>query len=132
MLDVSIPNPATFSALVDTATKWWATEASPNAAVTHARADPALVSVSTVVNVLDDTMNRVSAGSRSAVASQKSLPSTFDTNRTVSGRSVKDRSASYAIAGPRSDPPIPMLMMLRIRLPVAPAHDPSRTRVAND
>ncbi len=52
------------------------------------------MSVSSVVNVLDETMNSVSAGSSSAVASQKSLPSTLDTNRTVRAGSAKGRSAS--------------------------------------
>ena len=37
--------------------------------------------VSSVVNVFDDTTKSVSAGSRSCVASTKSMPSTFDTNR---------------------------------------------------
>ncbi|CAM5691360.1 hypothetical protein SALBM311S_02878 [Streptomyces alboniger] len=40
------------------------------------------------------------------------------------------RSTSYAIAGPRSEPPIPMLTTLRIRLPVCPVHSPERTRPA--
>ncbi len=53
----------------------------------HARAVWALVSVSSVVNVFDETMNSVSAGSRSRVASAKSLLSTFETNRIVSPRS---------------------------------------------
>src|SRR5207244_13342446 len=35
------------------------------------------VIVSSVVKVFDDTMNKVSAGSRSCVASAKSVPSTF-------------------------------------------------------
>ena len=47
----------------------------------HRRAVCALVIVSSVVNVLDETMNRVSAGSRSRVASAKSVPSTFETKR---------------------------------------------------
>ena len=47
--------------------------------------------VSSVVNVFDDTMNSVSAGSRSWVASQTSLPSTLDTNRNVRPRSLKSR-----------------------------------------
>ncbi|CAM5735225.1 hypothetical protein SALBM311S_10378 [Streptomyces alboniger] len=75
-------------------------------------------------------MNSVSAGSRSWVASCRSAPSTFDTNRKVSDRSAYARSTSYAIAGPRSEPPIPMLTTLRIRLPVGPVHSPERTRPA--
>ena len=43
----------------------------------------ALVIVSSVVKVFDETMNSVSAGSRSRVASAKSVPSTFETKRNV-------------------------------------------------
>ena len=39
-------------------------------------------------------------------------------------------NASYAITGPRSEPPMPMLTTLRIRRPVAPVHCPDRTRSA--
>ena len=61
-----MPNSATSSAFVETATKWRATAASsPSSASSHARAERALVMVSSVVNVFDATMNRVSAGSRS-------------------------------------------------------------------
>ena len=48
----------------------------------------ALVIVSSVVNVFDETMNRVSAGSRSWTASAKSVLSTFETNRNVIARSL--------------------------------------------
>ena len=48
-----------------------------------ARAVWALVIVSSVVNVFDDTMNSVSAGSRSRIASAKSVPSMFETKRNV-------------------------------------------------
>ena len=54
----------------------------------------ALVIVSSVVNVLDETMNSVSAGSRSRVASAKSVPSTLETNRKVRLRCAVVRSAS--------------------------------------
>ncbi len=54
----------------------------------------ALVTVSMVVKVLEAMMNSVSAGSRSRTASCRSEPSTFDTKRTVSERSVKARSTS--------------------------------------
>ena len=43
----------------------------------------ALVIVSSVVKVFDETMNSVSAGSRSRVASTKSMPSTLETKRNV-------------------------------------------------
>ena len=52
------------------------------------RALCALVIVSSVVNVFDETMNSVSAGSRSRVASAKSVPSTFETKRKVIARSL--------------------------------------------
>ena len=95
MLSVSMPNSATASALVDTATKWRATAASsPSAASDQSRAVWALVIVSRVVNVFDTMMNSVSAGSRPWVASQKSVPSTFETKRNVRSRSVKSRRAS--------------------------------------
>ena len=54
----------------------------------QSRALCALVIVSSVVNVFDDTMKSVSAGSRSRVASTRSMPSTFDTNRKVIERSL--------------------------------------------
>ena len=82
-----MPNARTRSVFVDTATKCFATAASlPSAATLHARAELALVIVSSVVNVLDATINNVAAGSRSRVASTKSVASTFDTNRKVMSR----------------------------------------------
>ncbi len=90
MFAVSIPNAVTPSALVDTATKCFATAASspPRPSTSHARAERAFVIVSRVVNVFDETTNRVSAGSRSRVASTRSVPSTFDTNRNRRARSL--------------------------------------------
>jgi hypothetical protein len=73
--------------LVDTATKCLATAASsPSASSNQARAECALFIVSWVVNVLDETMNSVSSGSRSMTASTKSVPSTLDTKRKVMSR----------------------------------------------
>ena len=91
-----MPNFATSVAFVDTATKCLATADSspPRPATLHSRALRALVSVSSVVNVFDEMTNRVSAGSRSWVASQKSVPSTLLTNRNVMSRWEKSRSAS--------------------------------------
>ena len=54
----------------------------------QSRALCALVMVSSVVKVFDETMNSVSAASRSRVASTKSVPSTFDTKRNVRLRSL--------------------------------------------
>ena len=77
-----MPNSATPSALVETATKCRRTAllVAERASV-HSRAGCALVSVSSVVKVFEQTMNSVSAGSRSRVASAKSVPSTFETKR---------------------------------------------------
>src|SRR5579883_1550369 len=121
----SIPNAATSRAFVDTATKCRATaRSSPSRASSQARAARAFVRVSRVVKVLEDTMTSVSAGSRSRVASTRSVGSMFDTNRNVMSRRAYQRRASYAITGPRSEPPMPMLMTLRIGRPVCPRHAP--------
>ena len=70
MFSVSMPNSATFSALVETATKCLATAFGvPSLESSQSRAVRAFVSVSSVVNVFEDTMNSVSCGSRSRVAS---------------------------------------------------------------
>ena len=90
-----MPNLETSAALVDTATKCLATALSSfSVASAHARAARALVSVSSVVKVLDDTTKSVSAASRSWVASTKSAGSTLETNRTVRPRSEYGRRAS--------------------------------------
>ena len=87
MLSVSIPNSETPSALVETATKCFAiADSSPSSRRAHSRAVCALVIVSSVVNVFDETMNSVWAGSRSRVASAKSVPSTLETKRNVMSR----------------------------------------------
>ena len=89
MLSVSMPNSATRSALVDTATKCLAmADSSPNWSTTQARADLALVSVSSVPNVFDDTMKSVSSADRSLVASAKSVESTLETKRKTRSRRV--------------------------------------------
>jgi hypothetical protein len=86
----SMPKAATFSAFVETATKCLATDRAspPSPRSDQSRAVVALVRVSSVVNVLDDTTKSVSAGSRSRVASTKSIASTFETNRKVIERSA--------------------------------------------
>jgi hypothetical protein len=87
MFSVSIPNFDTSSALVDTATKCLATASSePSLASAHSRAVWALVIVSRVVKVFEETTNSVSSGSRSRVFSAKSVPSTFETKRKVISR----------------------------------------------
>ena len=87
MFLVSIPNCDTRSAFVDTATKCLATAASsPSRPTTQSRAEVALVSVSRVPKVLDETMKSVCSGSRSPVASTKSVESTLETNLNVMSR----------------------------------------------
>jgi hypothetical protein len=82
----SMPNSTTFAVLVDRATKCLATaRASPRPWSSQARALVALVMVSSVVNVLEATMKRVSDGSRSRVASTRSVASTFETKRKLHG-----------------------------------------------
>ena len=89
MLSVSMPNAATPSALVDTATKCLAmADSSPSAASAHSRAEVALVIVSRVVKVFDEMTNSVSSAWRSRVASTKSVESTLDTKRKVRSRRV--------------------------------------------
>ena len=90
MFAVSMPNFATSAALVETATKCLDTEFSSPAkpARSQARAAWALVIVSSVVKVFEETMNRVSDGTRSRTASTKSLPSTLETKRNLIDRSL--------------------------------------------
>ena len=57
-------------------------------ASSQSRALCALVMVSSVVKVLEEMMNNVSAGSRSCTASAKSVPSTLETKRKVMARSL--------------------------------------------
>ena len=105
MLAGSMPKSATLPSAVETATKCLATAplaaSSPSPTAPEARspsssqvrARRALVSVSRVVKVLEATMNSVVAGSRSRVASARSVGSMLDTNRKVNDRSEKSRSA---------------------------------------
>ncbi len=81
MLSVLIPKSSTRRLLVETATKCWATAASPRASVTQRRAAVALVRVSRVENVFDATMKSVVAGSKSASVAIRSAGSTLETKR---------------------------------------------------
>ena len=90
-----MPNAATLSSAVDTATKCLATAAfaasSPSSMAPDARspsssqlrASRALVSVSSVLKVLEATMNSVVAGSRSLVFSATSVGSMLETKRAL-------------------------------------------------
>ena len=88
MFSGSMPNSATPPPFVETATKWLGTASSPSAPVSHSRALRALVRVSRVVNVFEQTTKSVIAGSRSRVASTNAVASTLDTKRTVRSRSA--------------------------------------------
>src|SRR3569833_743099 len=88
MFAVSMPNLATWSALVETATKCLATDSSPSADTSHCRAEVELVIVTTVEKVLEEMMNSASAVSRSRTASCRSAPSTLETKRNTRDRSV--------------------------------------------
>jgi hypothetical protein len=94
MFSVSMPKSRTPSAFVETATKWRDTAASaPSLSSTQRRAVAALVMVSSVVNVFEETMNSVSAASRPETASVKAAPSTLATKRNVIAGSLNGRSA---------------------------------------
>ena len=122
------------SAFVDTATKCRATAASspPTPASNQSRAERAFVSVSSVVNVFDDTMNSVSAASKPCTAStQIGAVDVGDEPELHARAGCTARSASYAIAGPRSLPPIPMLTTFADRSAGVPAPRARSHRSAN-
>ena len=81
----------------------------------------AFVIVSSVVNVFEETTKSVSSGSRSRVASAKSVAVDVrdEAERQVAPRVVA-RAPRRPSPGPRSEPPMPMLTTLRIGLPVWP------------
>ncbi len=80
----SMPKSRTRCSLVETATTCRATASSPSAPTIQSRIVCAFVIVSSVVNVLEATTTRVLSGSRPRVTRQKSLPSTFERNRSSS------------------------------------------------
>ncbi|CPU65646.1 Uncharacterised protein [Mycobacteroides abscessus] len=94
------------SSAVETATKCCATAACRDSSVSsiaptaaspvhsQSRARRALVSVSSVPNVFDATMNSVVRGSRPAVFSATSVGSMFETNRTSMSWCLYGSSAS--------------------------------------
>ena len=67
---------------------WRSPTCRPAAPSTQSRAEVALVSVSRVPKVFDDTMKSVSSAERSLVASTKSVESTLETKRNVRSRRV--------------------------------------------
>ncbi len=111
--------PLTSFSLVETATKCFATCASSLArARNHARADRALVIVSCGRERLrrDDEQRRL--GIQPAQRLGQVRPSTFDTKCRRGPSRAYGVSAAVAIAGPRSDPPMPMLTTSVMRRPV--------------
>ena len=86
--------------------------------------------VSWVVKVFDETMNSVRAGSRPLNVSPMSAPSTLETKWVRNCGGAKGDRARAAMAGPRSDPPMPMLMTSVNVSPSAPQTRPSRTSAA--
>ena len=74
-----MPKAATLSSLVETAAKWSDTAFSPSFCTIQARALAALVMVSWVVKVLEETMNIVRDGSSPRKVSAMSAPSTLET-----------------------------------------------------
>ncbi len=125
-----MPKAAILSSWVETAQKWSATAASPSAAETAARAVCALVIVSSVVNVLEQTMNRVVASGTASSVSPRLAPSTLATKCRVRWSATKGASARAAMAGPRSEPPMPMLTTSVKRWPLAALMAPPRTASA--
>ena len=119
---------------VDSATKCCETTASGSWEVTalrtQSRACCALDIVSAVVKVLDAIMKRVASGSHRLRVSTKSAGSTFDTKKNAMFGWVNARSASWAMAGPKSDPPMPIFTTDSILFPVNPRQSPLRTRSA--
>ena len=83
-------------------------------ASSHSRAVRALASVSMVVKDLEETMKIVVSGSSTRNRRLSWLPSMLDakcTRRPAAPGVVKSCSASQAMAGPRSEPPTPILTM---------------------
>ena len=72
------------AALVDTAAKCVPAPASPTAEASHARARCALVVVSIVVKVLEQTITSVVAGFSRPARSTNEAPSMFETKCTLS------------------------------------------------
>jgi hypothetical protein len=80
----------------------------PPSASNQRRAEWALVMVSTVVKVLDAIRNTVLRGCRRFRQAASSWPSTLLTKCRRLPESANASSASTAICGPRSEPPMPM------------------------
>src|SRR5205814_1845867 len=106
--------------LTDTAAKCGGTAGSPSLPASHARAVRALVRVSSVVKALEETMKSVVAGSASRSTSARRTPSMLETNSQRGAPRVKAESACTAMAGPKSEPPMPLFPTRRKGLPALP------------
>ena len=123
----STPAPRTPAAAASESTP--ATAASLSKAAKR-RAERALVIVSWVVKVLDEMMNKVWAGSICAKVSERSAPSTLETKWVRMPALPKVLRARAAMAGPRSEPPMPMFTTSENMAPDEPTIVPSRTPAA--
>ncbi len=88
-----------------------------------------------MVKVLEEIINSVVSGFRSASVAPRWAPSTFDTKWTRGPPRANGRNALHTVNGPRSEPPIPMLTTWVKGLPVIPcivppliASEKARTR----
>ncbi|MNT18876.1 hypothetical protein D3C72_1541030 [compost metagenome] len=114
---VSIPNLAAASVLVVSAQKCReidktaARSSLPPCATNHSRAECALTMVSSVVNDLEATRNKVDSGLTCASTWPSSWPSTFETKWKRLPSIRQSSSALTTMAGPRSEPPMPILTM---------------------
>ena len=130
----SMPNLATSSAFVETATKCLATAASspPRPRSNHARAvlrvRHRLEGRERLRGHDEERLRGVEVARRLDEVGAVDVRHEAERPRPP----LKARSASYAMTGPRSDPPIPMFTTLRIRRPCDPPravpHAPRRTR----
>ena len=97
-------------------------------------AEAASVRVSCVVKVLLCTMNKVREASKGAKVVAKLQGSTFDTwcTRTAGAFNSADNwlSASVAMRGPRSEPPMPRFTTSVMAWPLKPCSSPWRKRSA--
>jgi hypothetical protein len=109
-----MPSARAASTLVVRPMKWRATSCPPCCA-NQAIAECALVMVSAVVKVLEATRNTVLSARKPRSTACSSWPSTLETKcRRLPGARYAS-SARTAMAGPRSEPPMPMLTMSVMR-----------------
>ena len=103
-----MPKARAASTLVVSAAKWRAMSTLPDCS-NQRLADCALAMVSAVVKVFEAIRNSVCSGARPRSTPASSWPSTFETKWKRLPGAANWSSASTAICGPRSEPPMPML-----------------------